>query len=404
VVPASRIRHSRDLRDQELASRIAQEVTRNLLLINYLIELLSNRKITKTDPIVRKIIGIGLAQILFLDRIPHPAAVNEAVEQTKRFGKKSASGFVNALLRRAAREPLPHLDDDPVAYARVSLSHPQELVDRILEVMGPEKFLELCRHNQRRPPTILRLSPGVMIDQLQTEGVTLTTHERPGMLVMQPTIAQLLIEWSIRALAQPQDPTSASVVDFCDIQPGMTVLDRCSGMGTKTIQLRERVGESGTVVAIDRNEMRVDALRMSLQHRRISNVHVVAGSKVEDAEPWVPDEGFDRVLADVPCSNSGVLARRTVAKYFQDDATLASLRKLQLQILEDTFPALAPRGLLIYSTCSIWPEENQRMVQSFLQAHSDLTLLREASTLPSFDTDDPTRYHDGGYVAVLQRS
>jgi 16S rRNA (cytosine967-C5)-methyltransferase len=115
-----------------------------------------------------------------------------------------------------------------------------------------------------------------------------------------------------------------------------------------------------------------------------------------------PIKTFDRVLIDTPCSNSGVLARRPEARYRQDAQTLRSLEKLQRNILLDTVNSVAPRGLLIYSTCSVWPEENEQIAQWFLAEHPQFTLLRERSTLPSFDSD-PARYHDGGYFAVFAR-
>lgn len=396
-----------DPRDIDLSARIEDATIKNLLQINYLMEHFANRPLAKIDPRIRKILGIALAQLLFLDRIPPSAAVDEAVKQARRFGRTSASGFVNAVLRRGTREalpPLPSADEDPREHARLALSHPPELFDRLANLLGIPEALRFCQHNNRRPPTILRVAPGVSPDALSANDITITPHEKPGMVVIHPTPHDLLREWSHQGVAQAQDPTAASVADFCDIEPGLRILDRCCGLGTKTIQLRERLGEGGSIVAIDPDPHRIERLQALIAARKLSNVHVVRGAHLDDAREFIPTTGFDRILIDVPCSNSGVLARRSAARYFQSESTLQSLQALQTEILEDTLPAIAPRGLLIYSTCSIWPDENQQMVQSFLRAHPDLTLLREASTLPSFDTDNPTRYHDGGYVAVLQRS
>jgi 16S rRNA (cytosine967-C5)-methyltransferase len=297
----------------------------------------------------------------------------------------------------------PIADENPREHARLSLSHPPELFDRVVNLLGTPDALRFCQHNNRRPPTILRLAPNVLRDSVKATDSMVTPHERFGMVVIQPTPHKLLREWSRLGIAQAQDPTAASVADFCDIAPGLRILDRCCGLGTKTIQIRERLGESGSIVAIDPDEHRIERLQSLVAKRKLSNVHVVRGAHLADACELIPNAGFDRILIDVPCSNSGVLARRSAARYFQSESTLQSLQAVQTEVLQDTFPALAPRGLLIYSTCSIWPEENQQMVQSFQQSHPDVALLREASTLPSFDTDDPTRYHDGGYVAVLQR-
>ncbi len=395
-----------DRRDIELASRIYMTAVENLLRINWLIEHFSSRPIRRIDPIVRKILGVALVQILFLDRIPHAAAVDEAVKQARRFGKKSAAPFVNAVLRRATREtppPLPDANNDPREYARLALSHPPELFDRLVALLGVEDALLCCRHDNREPPTILRLAAGVTIAQLVGPDYSVVPHEQPGMAVVNPAHFENLIDWSVQGLAQPQDPTSAAVVSFCDVQPGHDVLDRCCGMGTKTQQLLQQLGEKGSIVAIDASPMRVDNLRRLMQSRKIENVHAIHGTKVQDAEPWVPEEGFDRVLVDVPCSNSGVLARRIEARYYQSHQAMASLHKLQIEILADTASSIAAGGLLIYSTCSIWPEENEQMVQKFLESTPAFDLLSQQSTLPSFKTDGPTHYHDGGYVAVLRK-
>jgi 16S rRNA (cytosine967-C5)-methyltransferase len=406
LAPARQTR-TPDPRDLELSARIESATLKNLLRINHLIEHLADRPLRKIDPRVRKILGIALAQILFLDRIPASAAVDEAVKQARRFGRTSAAGFVNAILRRATREPsppLPNAADDPREYARLALSHPPELFDRLVSLVGVADALRICEHNQLRPPTILRLGPNVPFDALKADGVMITPHEQPGMVVIQPTPHALLREWSDKGIAQAQDPTSAAVVEHGDVRPGMCVMDRCCGLGTKTMQLRERVGESGSVVAIDPDPHRIRGLQSLVKARSYTNVHAIKGSHLSDAAQHIPLDGFDRILVDVPCSNSGVLARRSAARYFQSSKQLDSLEKLQQEILTNTAPVVAPQGLLIYSTCSIWPEENEQMVEWFLQSHSQFTLLSQQTTLPSFHSTDPTRYHDGGYVAVLKRS
>jgi 16S rRNA (cytosine967-C5)-methyltransferase len=396
-----------DPRDLELGARIESATLKNLLRINHLIEHLADRPLGKIDARVRKILGIALAQILFLDRIPASAAVDEAVKQARRFGRTSAAGFVNAILRRATRDPFPALPtaaDDPRGYARLALSHPPELFDRLLSLVDVADALRICEHNQLRPPTILRLAPNVSIDALNADGVTIIPHERPRMVVIQPTRHALLREWSGNGIAQAQDPTSAAVIEHADVRPGMHVLDRCCGLGTKTMQLRERVGEAGRVVAIDPDPHRIRGLQSLVKARGYTNVISIKGSHLNDAAQHIPPDGFDRILIDVPCSNSGVLARRSAARYFQSSEQLGSLEKLQQEILTDTSPAVAPQGLLIYSTCSIWPQENERMVEWFLQSHPQFTLLSQQTTLPSIHSADPIGYHDGGYVAVLKRS
>lgn len=395
-----------DPRDYALAEQITTGVVQNLLLLQHLISHYAGRPLKKIDPLVQKILAVGLYQLRFLTRIPPSAAVDQAVTQSKHFGRTAAAGFVNAILRNALRQPNPPLPDEsnPQAYAEIVLSHPPELFHRLLSLTSdPARALSICRHDNQQPPTIVRLLPGADASQLTTEGITITPHDHPGMYVIDGAKQSTLASFAARGLAQVQDPTAAKVIDFCDVHPGQTILDRCAGLGTKTLQLLTRVGPAGKILAMDPSVPRCKGLAKLLSHRNITNVHIEPFGYLKDIKSPLPPH-FDRVLVDAPCSNSGVLPRRPEARYAQDDHSLASLRKLQLTILADTAPRVSPDGgLLIYSTCSIWPDENTGVVSTFLSNHQNFTLLSEHPTLPSFDVP-PTSYHDGGYVAVLRRA
>jgi 16S rRNA (cytosine967-C5)-methyltransferase len=172
-------------------------------------------------------------------------------------------------------------------------------------------------------------------------------------------------------------------------------------MGTKTLQIHDVLGGTGWIMAVDPSGPRCHALRELLHKRHIENIAVVQSSMLHEI-PELKRPAFDRILVDVPCSNSGVLARRPEARYAQSEENLASLARLQDQIMQDTADYLRSGGNLVYSTCSIWPEENEQRVQHFLQQHRDYHLVHSQLTWPSM-SEDPVRYHDGGYVAVLRR-
>jgi 16S rRNA (cytosine967-C5)-methyltransferase len=384
-----------DPRDLALAEQIRVGVIKNLLLLQHLIEHHSRRSLKSIDPLAQKILAIGLYQLRFLTRVPASAAVNEAVEQTARFGRARAKGFVNAVLRKATREV-----DPKVADSAIALSHPRELFDALVALLGRDDAIRFCEHDNREPPTLVRLFSGAGVEELPSAGVEVLPHEQPGIFVVNGAKQSLLAEWSRRGVAQVQDATAARVVQECDIRAGQSALDRCCGFGTKTLQLAEKVGPSGSVLAVDPNRARTEGLRKLLAERSIPNVSVATAAWMRD----IIDRpaAFDRVLIDVPCSNSGVLARRPEARYRQDEQTLHSLEDLQRNILTDTATVVAPGGLLIYSTCSIWPRENQAMARWFAQRHPQFDFLREHTTLPSFDPD-PARYHDGGYFAIFAR-
>jgi 16S rRNA (cytosine967-C5)-methyltransferase len=395
-----------DPRDAALADQLLFGIIQNLLLLQHLVAHYSGRSLKSIDPLVQKILVVGLYQLRFLQRIPPSAAVNEAVNQAKRFGRTKAAGFINAVLRKATRElppPLPDRQSDPAAYAERALSHPRELFTRLAALLGPEAALSFCEHDNREPPLIVRLSPGITPGQLESPGLMLRPHEQPNLFVVEGAKRLHLAEWSRRGLAQAQDPTAAAVVpEACPVEPGQRVLDRCAGLGTKTMQLLQRAGPTGHVVAMDPNADRCRRLRDLLAERNIPNVTIYESDALAKV-PALIDSLFDLVLIDAPCSNSGVLPRRPEARYAQSASALRSLEKLQIGILTDTAPHVRPGGFLVYSTCSVWSDENQSQVQSFLEADFHFTLLHEQSMLPSM-IPDPTHYHDGGYRATLRRA
>jgi 16S rRNA (cytosine967-C5)-methyltransferase len=264
-----------------------------------------------------------------------------------------------------------------------------------------DEALRICRHDQTEPPTIVRLFKGVTAVELQQPGVTLTPHEREGMLVVEPARQAVIADWSERGLAQAQDPTSAAVVPLCDIRPGQLVLDRCCGRGTKTLQLRDAMGVQGEVFAIDPSGRRIESLGESIARRQLTNVHIHQAGMLGDLAGSIPN-AFDRILVDAPCSNSGVLARRPEARYAQGAGALKSIARLQQRILDDSAGFVREGGLLIYSTCSIWPEENEAIVSAFVAAQAEFELRSQHTTLPR-SGDRPAEYHDGGFSAVLAR-
>jgi 16S rRNA (cytosine967-C5)-methyltransferase len=398
-----------DPRDRALAEQIITGTVKNLLLLFHHIEHYSGKSLAGIDPLVQKILAIALYQIKFLDRIPASAAVDQAVEQTKHFGRRRASGFVNAVLRNVDRKPPPPIPDpitDPEKYAEQVLSHPRELFHRLKSLLGPERALEFCRHSNTEPPTILRLFEGIQREALIEESsrhpdhppFELSPHEFRGMLILRSQrSAPILARWAALGLAQAQDPTSAAVVPQMRITLGLRILDRCAGLGTKTLQIHDLAGPTAEIIAMDSSAHRIARLRESHSRRGITSIRPVIASSLSNDQSEIPGF-FSRILIDVPCSNSGVLARRPEARYRDQ---VDCLVKIQAKILDDTIPRLMPGGILVYSTCSVWPEENELQVRDFLSRNPGLELVEERLTLPSFDETAPQKYHDGGYFAVL---
>jgi 16S rRNA (cytosine967-C5)-methyltransferase len=394
-----------DPRDLALAERIVIGVIKTHALLVHVARHHSKRSEKQIDPLVMKVLAVALYQLRFMGRIPASAAVDEAVEQCRRFGRARAAGFVNAVLRNATRQPdvpLPDPQREREAHAQIALSHPRELFRRLTRIMSADDVLAFCRHDNAEPPTLVRLFRGVSADQITAEGIIIVPHEQSGIHVVIGAKRVQIESWAKRGLAQVQDATSARAVEHMDLRPGQRTLDRCSGLGTKTLQMREQVGPGGAIVAVDPSPQRCEGLRAMLAARRIENVTVHQVGMLRDVQS-VARGSLDRILIDVPCSNSGVLARRPEARYAQDDRSLRSLERLQRDILDDTAPYLARGGLLVYSTCSVWPQENEEQVRAFVERHGEFEPLESRATLPSFRESDPARYHDGGFVSVLRR-
>lgn len=416
-----------DARDRALAEQIVLGVIKNYLHLDWLVSHYSQRPPREIDARARLILMAALYQLRFLERVPDHAIVTEAVSQTRRFGEPGlarAAGFVNAVLRQAIRNPdvstkLP-LRSDPATYAQVVLSHPRALYARLEALLGASDALKFCEHDNRTPPTLLRLSSGRTIADLlaalhaapandapdgaqRASRLEITPHEQEGIVVVQGARQADFARWSDAGVGQVQDATSAAVAAHLDVGQGMSVLDRCCGLGTKTQQLSDMTGGGGCVWAADASGARISALRRLIAHRPdLSNVRAKRAAWMRELPQDWPAQ-YDRILIDAPCSNTGVLARRAEARYLDIEKTASLLPQTQLDILRDTWPFLAPGGLLVYSTCSVLPEENSAVVQKFRAGQPQAELVDERLTLPSFESADPRHYHDGGYYALLRR-
>lgn len=375
---------------------------KNLLTLKHRVAFHAGKPITAIDELGQKILVVAAQQLVHMPQIPAAIVVDQAVAQCKRFGHARLGGLVNAVLRNFGRQEAP----PPPAAEDVErgLSFPPELFQRLSKAIGKTDAKKLAEHANGEPAVTVRLAPGIKPADLRGAfpHVKVIPHAQPGMVAVEGATRADFRKWAAEHVGQVQDPTAAAVVAAMDLKPGMTVLDRCAGVGTKTLQIANLISPGGTVHAIDPAEGRIANLE---RLARQLQAPVVPHRAAFTAELSDLPAAFDRVLVDAPCSNSGVMARRPEARYRQGAGTLKSLEKLQLEILADSAPRVAVGGLLVYSTCSIWPEENERIVKQFLSgsAGRGFTLLAERTTLPD-GKDNPARYRDGGYTAVLIRA
>ncbi len=403
--------------DSGLVTALVQGALRHRAFLDHHLNAFASGGIDGLPAPIRAALRIGAFQILVLTRVPDSAAVDESVELAKRYGHPGTAGLVNAVLRRLARgdrAALPDLATDPAGHLAVLHSHPRWLVERWIARYGTEEASRLLEADNAEPrvsvrPNLHRIGTEALIEALRAEGHVATPGPNGG-----PT---LLLNRGYVASRSPlfrnglltlQDEAEAVVVPILDPKPGERVLDLCAAPGGKTSQIAERVAPHGSVVALERHLSRAKALRSNIVDRlRLPGVLVVCGDG--GSPPLV--RPFDRVLVDAPCTGLGVLRRRADARWRREEATIAELAAIQRGLLEGASALTRPGGVLVYSVCSLEPEETDAIVESFLRAHTEFARESVRPFLPpGFATEGPDfralpHRHgtDGVYAARLVR-
>ena len=403
------------VRERRLAHALDQATARHWLTLIAVLQVHINRPWDQLDIGVRAPLLAGAAQLLYFDKIPPHAAINESVEWAKRNGRAKASGLVNAVLRRTSElrselaestscpEPneLPRPDSsswrltkdvfhgDDIERVALATSHPRVVGERWARQFGPERALHLMRHDLVAAPTLLT---GTLDDEI--DGVK--AHSSPETWVFEGDHESLEALLNTHPNLRVQDPTTAlSVAATARLSPGV-IIDACAGRGTKTGQLAEMHPEA-QVIATDVDQRRRVTLRDSWgDHERITVV------EPEELGDW--SGKADLLVLDVPCSNSGVFARRVEARYRLNDKSISDLTELQRQILANTLALCAPDAHLLYATCSIDPDENDGIVDWILKWHPFKEVHRETILPEGLPGADASGYRDGGFHALLRRT
>jgi 16S rRNA (cytosine967-C5)-methyltransferase len=342
--------------------------------------------LANTQPWIRNILRLGAYQILFLDRVPAHAAVDESVKLAHKYAHPGAAGLVNSVLRRLAEES-PTLTwpmgDDAVSLATWG-SHPLWIVERWLARFGPEETRALLEADNRPVPTGLRANTlkntrEELIEMLAREGVEarLATLS-PDLVWVEGHHSPGALHCFRSGLCTAQDESEALVGRVVAPRPHERVLDLCAAPGGKSTHLAELMGDDGEVWAVERDAHRVATLESTLERLGTHSVHVVHG----DGRSYEFPMPFDRVLVDAPCSGMGVLARRADARWRKGPEVLAEMPPVQLELLRAAARYLAPGGLLVYSVCSFEPEETEHVIARFLAEHPGWTVESVAGSVP----------------------
>jgi 16S rRNA (cytosine967-C5)-methyltransferase len=380
--------------DRALTTEIVYGTLRWRGRIDFLLEKLLERPMQQLEPVVASALRVGAYQLLFTDRIPASAAVDEAVRCVRALGVERATGLVNAVLRRLAREhesmPLPDLAQDPLGHLVHALSLPEWIARRWLEEFGPDGAAALAEASNAAPPFTVRAnrlknSREELLEELlpRFPDAELCPHARDGLRLgrkgdPQRDAAFLAGRFSV------QDEAAQLVLGVLDPQPGDLVLDTCAAPGVKTTGIAERLAGDGGVLALDRNPQRLRLVARTARRLDLRGVHTLerdATRPLTDLpSAWLDSTSgvrepvsdtllFDRVLADVPCSGLGTLRRNPDARWRVAEAVPRELGRIQLQILQQAAAVLRPGGSLVYSTCTLTQEENEDVVRAFLDDH-----------------------------------
>ena len=406
--------HAEDLKpvDRALCHELVMGVLRRQLWLDRLIEHYSNRRIASLDQAVAISLRLGLYQLRFLTRVPAAAAVNESVKLVRHARLRSAEGFVNAVLRRAVREP----DVDPAAAATglsrlaIETSHPEWLIQRWIDSFGESEAEAFAAANNLPPPVAFRVvhtaNESDVLDRLRDARATLTPSRIATGAWRVTDGGSLLHELSQSGQIYIQDEASQLVPQILDAQPGDLVLDVCSAPGGKSTQIAG-ASDDIRVIAGDVHEHRLRIVRGAAGLQRIENIQCV----VLDAEHPLPFPmgSFDRVLVDAPCSGTGTLRHNPEIRWRISAEDIRVLGSGQKRILLNASQMVTPGGRLVYSTCSVEPEENEVVISAFLSNNDSFAPLKltgnsDLKTPEGYLRTWPHRDDvDGFFIAAFER-
>ncbi|MGD2187708.1 MAG: 16S rRNA (cytosine(967)-C(5))-methyltransferase RsmB [Desulfobacterales bacterium] len=379
-------------RDRALFSAMVYGVLRWRGRLDHMIDHFSNTPIHKIEPKVLNILRLGLFQIIYLNRVPDSAAVNTAVELTKQFSTTRVAGFVNALLRKASENyknvPFSTFADNPVAFLATHASFPKWLAQRWLKRFEPETAKALCETINAIPPITIRTNTlkttrAELFVSLEDEAehVEQTRFAPDGIEIRNPKKSIPELAGFKKGWFQVQDEAAQLVSLLLNPQPGETVLDACAGLGGKTAHIVQLMQNKGSVAAIDKDENKLQQLNFEMQRLNVSIVH----ARHHDLNSSLDKNRvglFDRVLLDAPCSGLGVLRRNPDIKWNSAEADLKRHADIQKRFLVNLCRILKPRGILVYSVCSIEPEENEAVIHDFLKNHPEFVIDKSLGIVP----------------------
>ncbi|MBT5831968.1 MAG: 16S rRNA (cytosine(967)-C(5))-methyltransferase RsmB [Candidatus Latescibacteria bacterium] len=401
-------------KDRDLLQHLVLGTLTWLQKLDHILNVYLPKPVKKQKSALRNLLRLSVYQLHHLDRVPSYAIVNESVSIAHKTQGIHISKLVNAVLRGIAenRKPVtyPDAQKQPIEHLAITQSHPHWIIERWLDRYGFENTQKLCQINNTKPTLTIRTNtlkntPQELQTQLAQENIhTETIDQHPQMLAVPHPSGLFQTKTFQKGLFSVQGVGAASVIDLLAPQPNETILDMCSAPGGKTTAIAEKMQNTGTITAVDLYANRLKIVRQNAKRLHITNIHTLTA----DANQLPTAQKFDRILLDAPCSTLGILNHHPDMRwhrYLQDIRTLA---KQQQSLLTHAATHLKPNGTIVYSTCTLEPEENEHIIQTFLTNHPQFHLDPATSHL-SFAQNDylhllPHQYtHDGTFAARLQK-
>ncbi len=383
--------------------------------IDHLLSPYLKKPLSELSSSLRNILRLGVYQLRYLDRIPAYAVVSQSVDAARGRDGDGAAGFVNAVLRGVSedRQPvqLPDSESDPSRFLSLETSHPEWMVARWIRRWGFEETRRLCEFNNARPSVTIRAnpslaSPAALQSQLKTEGISVEPSSLVEGYFIVPKVGALFRTQAFSSGWFSVQGEGAGLVVAClDPRPGERILDLCSAPGGKATAAAEKMKQRGLVLAVDLHAGRLRRLRQNLGRlRQTAVVPVIADGRLLPTRP-----AFHRVLVDAPCSAIGVLSHHPERRWTLEESDLPGLIDRQLELIKAAADQVLPGGVLVYSTCSLEPEENEGVVEAFLDARADFRLDSAPDLLnpdvsgPYLQTLPQRHGCDGAFAARFER-